>query len=67
VHEALGREALAAGGGLSAAGHLTRAALCYHFGKFMFVHDPAQMKAAHLKTVECRNLALPTSTRRANA
>ncbi len=62
VHEALGRAALAAGHGLSAAGHLTRAALCYHFGKFMFVHDIAQMKAAHLKTVECRNLALPHLT-----
>jgi len=59
VHEALGREAFAAGYGLSAGAHLTRAALCYHFGKFMFVHDLAQMKAAHLKTVECRNLALP--------
>ena len=59
VHEELGRQALADGYGISAAGHLTRAALCYHFGKFMFVHDLAQMKAAHLKTVECRNLALP--------
>ena len=59
LHEGLGRQALAHGYGISAAGHLTRAALCYHFGKFMFVHDPAQMKAAHLKTVECRNLALP--------
>ncbi len=59
VHEKLGRDALAAGSGLSAAGHLTRAALCYHFGKFMFVHDLGQMQAAHLKTVECRQLALP--------
>ena len=59
VHEALGREALAAGYHISAAEHLTRAALCYHFGKFMFVHDMAQMRAAHAKTVECRNLALP--------
>jgi len=59
VHEQLGRDALAGGYRLSAGEHLTRAALCYHFGKFMFVHDPAQMKAAHLKTVECRGLALP--------
>ncbi len=59
VHEELGRQALAGGYGISAAGHLTRAALCYHFGKFMFVHDRAQMQAAHLKTVECRDLALP--------
>lgn len=59
VHEGLGREALAAGYALSAAGHLTRAALCYHFGKFMFVHKPDEMRRAHEKVVECRNLALP--------
>lgn len=59
IHEGLGRAALADGYHISAAGHLTRAALCYHFGKFMFVHDLAQMQAAHRKTVECRNLALP--------
>ena len=59
VHEELGRKALADGYGISAAGHLTRAALCYHFGKFMFVHAPEEAQAAHLKTVECRHLALP--------
>ena len=59
VHEELGRKALADGYNISAAGHLTRATLCYHFGKFMFVHDLDQMKAAHKKTVECRDLALP--------
>jgi 2,6-dihydroxypseudooxynicotine hydrolase len=59
VHEGLGRDALAAGYARSAAGHLTRAALCYHFGKFMFVHKPVEMRRAHEKVVECRNLALP--------
>ena len=59
VHEALGREALAAGFRLSAGAHLTRAALCYHFGKFMFVHKPDEMRRAHDKVVECRTLALP--------
>lgn len=59
IHEVLGREALAAGYGYSAGQHLTRAALCYHFGKFMFVHQPDEMRRAHLKVVECRNLALP--------
>lgn len=59
VHEELGRKALAAGCRLSAGEHLTRAALCHHFGKFMFVHDIAQMRAAHEKAVECRRLALP--------
>src|SRR4051812_12025263 len=58
-HEKLGRDALAEGHTLSAAGHLTRACLCYHFGKFMFVHKPAEMRRAHDKVIECRNLALP--------
>jgi 2,6-dihydroxypseudooxynicotine hydrolase len=59
VHEDLGRTALAEGYKLSAGEHLTRAALLYHFGKFMFVHDPGQMKRAHRKVIECRALALP--------
>jgi dipeptidyl aminopeptidase/acylaminoacyl peptidase len=59
VHETLGREALAEGYNRSAGAHLTRAALCYHFGKFMFVHKPDEMRRAHAKVVECRNLALP--------
>jgi 2,6-dihydroxypseudooxynicotine hydrolase len=59
VHEAIGREALAAGKLLSAGEHLQRAGVYYHFGKFLFVHDLDQMKAAHAKAVECRRLALP--------
>ncbi len=59
VHEALGRDALAQGFGLSAGEHLTRAAVCYHFAKFVYVVDYQQMKAAHAKAVECRQLALP--------
>ena len=37
VHEKMGREALEANNGLSAADHLTTAALIYHFAKFMAV------------------------------
>jgi len=59
VHEELGRKALADGYKLSAGEHLTRAAVCYHFSKFVFVIDTEQMKGAHRKEVECRNLALP--------
>ena len=59
VHEALGRRALVDGYRLSGAEHLTRAAACYHFSKFVFVVDTEQMKQAHQKAVECRNLALP--------
>ncbi len=59
VHEELGRDALAKGFGLSAGEHLTRAAVCYHFAKFVYVADYRQMRAAHAKAVECRQLALP--------
>jgi 2,6-dihydroxypseudooxynicotine hydrolase len=59
VHEELGAKALAEGFKLSAGEHYTRAAVCYHFGKFLFVNDTRQMKQAHRKAVECRNKALP--------
>ncbi|HZP76839.1 MAG TPA: alpha/beta fold hydrolase [Pseudolabrys sp.] len=59
LHEAMGREALAKGQHVSAAEHLTRAGVYYHFGKFLFVHDLPQMRDAHRKAVECRRLALP--------
>jgi 2,6-dihydroxypseudooxynicotine hydrolase len=59
IHEALGDQALKDGFKLSAGEHYTRAALCFHFGKFLFVNDLEQMKQAHRKAVECRNKALP--------
>lgn len=59
MHEELGRKALGDGFRFSAGEHLTRAAACYHFAKFVFVADYGQMKAAHTRAVECRNLALP--------
>ncbi len=59
VHEAMGREALAKKKYLSAGEHLQRAGVYYHFGKFLFVQDLMQMKAAHMKAVECRKLAAP--------
>lgn len=59
IHEKLGRDAIAAGNGLSAAGHLTTAALLYHFGKFMAVEFPEQMRETHMRAVECHRLALP--------
>ena len=36
-----------------------RAAIYYHFAKFVFVQDPQQMRAAHMKAVECYRDALP--------
>ena len=59
VHEALGREALAESHFVSAGEHLSRAAVTYHFAKYLFVQDMNQMRAAHRKAVDCLNLALP--------
>jgi 2,6-dihydroxypseudooxynicotine hydrolase len=57
-HEQLGREALTRGHTLTAGECLQRAGVYYHFAAFLFVHDVPQMKAAHMKAVECRNAAL---------
>ena len=59
VHEALGREALKAGHHRSAGEHLARAAVYFHFAKFVFVDDRDQMRAAHMKAVRCLTDALP--------
>jgi pimeloyl-ACP methyl ester carboxylesterase len=59
VHEALGREALTRSYRLSAGEHLVRASMYFHFAKFVFVHDPSQMRAAHLRSVRCYRDALP--------
>ena len=53
VHEDLGRKTLSEGHRLSSSEHLIRAAIYYHFAKFVFVQDPKQMRAAHMKAVEC--------------
>lgn len=58
-HEALGRRALEDGRTLSAGEHLVRAAVCYHFGKFVFVEYLDQMRAAHGRAVRCHTDALP--------
>jgi len=59
IHEGLGHEAFNDGYTYSAGQHWTRAAVCYHFGKFLFVNDLEHMRRANMKAVECRNLALP--------
>src|SRR5258706_5210819 len=59
IPQELGNKALAGGYNYSAAQHFTRAAVCYHFGKFLFVNDMAQVREAHRRAVECRNKALP--------
>jgi len=59
VHEELGRRALAEGCQRSAGAHLARAAVYYHFAKFLFVHDLPRMTAAHERAVACLDAALP--------
>ena len=59
IHESMGRDALAAGQSASAAEHLSRAAVTYHFAKYLFVQDMAQHRVAHAHAVECLTLALP--------
>lgn len=58
-HEQLAREAEAEGRRRSAGQHYTRAAVCYHFGKFLFVQDRQQMRTAHRAAVRCIDAALP--------
>ena len=59
IHEAMGREALEGEHFVSAREHLCRASVTYHFGKYLFTQNIAEMKAAHKKAVECLDLALP--------
>lgn len=58
-HEELGRRALAEGRRLSAGQHLAQAAVYFHFAKFVFVEDYAQMREAHRRAVGCLDDALP--------
>jgi dipeptidyl aminopeptidase/acylaminoacyl peptidase len=58
-HEDLGRRALADGRLASGGGHLAQAAVYYHFAKFLFVQDLAQLREAHAAAVRCLNDALP--------
>ncbi|HEY3646596.1 MAG TPA: alpha/beta hydrolase [Streptosporangiaceae bacterium] len=58
-HEQLGRDALKAGRTISAGEHLSRAAVYFHFAKFLFVNDLVQMRAAHKRAVSCLTDALP--------
>lgn len=57
--EALGRTALAEGRTRSAGDHLAQAAVYFHFGKFVLVDDPVQLRAAHDAAVRCLDDALP--------
>lgn len=59
MHAALGAEAEATGNYLTAGERYRAAALAYHFGKFVFVEYPDQLRAAHDKAVATYARALP--------
>src|ERR1035441_6746224 len=52
VHLELAEAALAQGHARSAGEFYARAATYFHFGKFLFVHEPDQAKAAHARAVD---------------
>jgi hypothetical protein len=58
-HLELGEIALAEGRDRTAGEFFARAATYFHFGKFLFVHDPDQARAAHARAVDALNRALP--------
>ncbi len=64
IHEDLGRAALEAKQFASAGEHLGRAAVTYHFAKYLFVNDMKQMRAAHTqgRRVPHAGAAAPGST-----
>ena len=59
MHERMGEEAEAQGHFTSAATHYFHAAMCYHFGKYLFVDKPQELREAHEHTVRDYARALP--------
>ena len=61
-YEQLAQAADDAGQAATAAGAWQRAALAWHWGKFVFTDDPVQQRAAHDRTVACFRKAAPALT-----
>ncbi len=59
LHEGMAEEAEAGGNLVSAGEHYLRAAIAYHFGKYLFVHRPDELRAAHEHVVRDYTRALP--------
>jgi 2,6-dihydroxypseudooxynicotine hydrolase len=59
LHEGLGERAEAEGAYVSAGQHYLHAAMAYHLGKFLFVHRPDELRAAHDHVVRDYRRALP--------
>lgn len=62
IHALMGEDSFSAGQLISASEHFRTAAVCFHFGKFLFVHNLRQMKEAHNLTIFNYNKALPIMT-----
>src|SRR5262249_29751741 len=61
-YEELAESAETASFSLTAHGAWYRAALSWHWGKFVFVDDPVQQRAAHERAVACFRKAAPGLT-----
>jgi len=61
-YEQLAEQAQDNGQLATAAGAWQRAALAWHWGKFVFVDDPQQQRAAHDRAVACYRKAAPAMT-----
>lgn len=59
MHARMGKQAEEQGHYESAAQHYFQAAISYHFGKYLFVHRPQELRAAHDHVVAYYQRALP--------
>ncbi|HEV2582377.1 MAG TPA: alpha/beta fold hydrolase [Ktedonobacteraceae bacterium] len=59
MHEQMAEQAESRGYTVSAAYHYFHAAISYHFGKYLFVHRPQELRAAHEHVVRDYRRALP--------
>lgn len=59
VHAQLGEEAEARGHYITAAQHYVQAAITYHFGKYLSVQQPDELRAAHEHVIRLYQKALP--------
>jgi dipeptidyl aminopeptidase/acylaminoacyl peptidase len=58
-HARLGHAAESRGDYTSAGEHYLRAAITYHFGKYLFMHRPDELRAAHERVVDLYQRAAP--------
>lgn len=59
MHEQMGDEAETARCYESAGTHFLHAAMCYHFGKFVFVQEPDVLRVGHERVAQTYRRALP--------